>query len=246
MTMNQKKEALETNLLQDPLHPLFPVSLLLPSSSSSSGLREEERETSPLLKDKQQKPTQDEREKAQSRSAGALPSSYSPSARPHALWAAVLLLVYTTVSGETDMANYVLSTGPLSVCLDANNWSTYTGGVMTVCGNQVDHCVQAVGVDTSSTGGYWIVRNSWGTSWVSLPLPRRGRPTFLLTFLPSPLFSLFSSLFSLLSSLFSLLSPLSSLHDKQGEDGYIYLAYGKNTCDITNDPTWTSVSLVNN
>jgi len=131
---------------------------------------------------------------------------------------------YTTVSGETDMANYVLSTGPLSVCLDANNWSTYTGGVMTVCGNQVDHCVQAVGVDTSSTGGYWIVRNSWGTSWVSLPLPRRGRPTF--TDLSPPL--------------------LFSLHDKQGEDGYIYLAYGKNTCDITNDPTWTSVSLVNN
>jgi C1A family cysteine protease len=102
---------------------------------------------------------------------------------------------FTSISGgETDMANYVLSTGPLSICLDANNWSTYSGGIMTVCGQQVDHCVQAVGVDTSSTGGYWIVRNSWGTSW--------------------------------------------------GEDGYIYLAYGKNTCNLTNDPTWTTVSKV--
>jgi C1A family cysteine protease len=27
----------------------------------------------------------------------------------------------------------------------------------------VDHCVQAVGVDTDND--YWIVRNSWGTDW---------------------------------------------------------------------------------
>ena len=34
---------------------------------------------------------------------------------------------------------------------------------MTKCGNSVDHCVQAVGIDTAA--GYWKVRNSWGTSW---------------------------------------------------------------------------------
>ena len=60
------------------------------------------------------------------------------------------------------MASYVQSTGPLSVCVDANNWNSYTGGIMSVCGTSVDHCVQAVGVDASS---YWKVRNSWGTSW---------------------------------------------------------------------------------
>ena len=86
-----------------------------------------------------------------------------------------------------------MGTGPLSVCLDANNWNTYTGGIMKSCGNRVDHCVQAVGVDTGS-GGYWKVRNSWGTTW--------------------------------------------------GEGGYIRLAYGQNTCDITNDPTYTKVSKV--
>lgn len=69
---------------------------------------------------------------------------------------------YTTVSGESSMASYVGSTGPLSVCLDASTWNSYTGGVMKVCGNSVDHCVQAVGVDTSTS---WKVRNSWGTSW---------------------------------------------------------------------------------
>jgi C1A family cysteine protease len=60
------------------------------------------------------------------------------------------------------MSNYVLSTGPLSVCVDAARWNSYRGGIVTSCGNRVDHCVQAVGVDTSS---HWIVRNSWGTSW---------------------------------------------------------------------------------
>jgi len=70
---------------------------------------------------------------------------------------------YKTVSGESSMASYVESTGPLSVCLDASTWNSYSGGVMSVCGRSVDHCVQAVGIDSSS--GYWKVRNSWGTSW---------------------------------------------------------------------------------
>merc|ERR1719399_1729472 len=75
---------------------------------------------------------------------------------------------YTTVSssasGESTMASYVASTGPLSICVDAESWSSYTGGIMKVCGNSVDHCVQAVGINTGSNG-YWKVRNSWGTSW---------------------------------------------------------------------------------
>lgn len=69
---------------------------------------------------------------------------------------------YSTLKSESDMANYVLSTGPLSVCVDASSWNSYRGGVMKSCGKMVDHCVQAVGVDTSS---YWKVRNSWGVSW---------------------------------------------------------------------------------
>jgi len=71
---------------------------------------------------------------------------------------------YTTIQGETNMASYVQSTGPLSVCVDASSWNSYTGGIMSSCGKRVDHCVQAVGVD-ARTGGYWKVRNSWGTSW---------------------------------------------------------------------------------
>jgi len=100
---------------------------------------------------------------------------------------------YTTVKGESSMASYVQKTGPLSVCLDASTWNSYKGGIMTSCPNRVDHCVQAVGVDASSSG-YWKVRNSWGTSW--------------------------------------------------GESGYIRLAYGKNMCNIANDPTWVAVKKV--
>jgi len=69
---------------------------------------------------------------------------------------------YSTISGESQMASYVQNTGPISVCLDANNFNSYTGGVMAACGQQVDHCVQAVGVDV---GNYWVVRNSWGEGW---------------------------------------------------------------------------------
>merc|ERR1712046_44595 len=98
---------------------------------------------------------------------------------------------YYTLSSESAMASYVESTGPLSVCLDASSWNSYVGGILSACGNSVDHCVQAVGIDSDS---YWKVRNSWGTSW--------------------------------------------------GESGYIRLSYGSNTCDITNDPTYTSVSNV--
>jgi len=72
---------------------------------------------------------------------------------------------YTTINGESAMTSFMQGTGPLSVCLDASKWNSYKGGVVTSCGQRVDHCVQAVGVDTAASEPYWLVRNSWGTSW---------------------------------------------------------------------------------
>jgi C1A family cysteine protease len=66
---------------------------------------------------------------------------------------------------ESSMQSYVGSTGPLSVCVDANSWNSYRGGIMTSCGNNVDHCVQIVGYGTSGSTNYWKVRNSWGGNW---------------------------------------------------------------------------------
>lgn len=73
---------------------------------------------------------------------------------------------FSTVSGdnvEAAMATYVQTTGPLSVCLAADTWMSYTGGVISSCDDAVDHCVQAVGVDIQN--GFWKVRNSWGADW---------------------------------------------------------------------------------
>merc|ERR1719150_3447579 len=66
---------------------------------------------------------------------------------------------------ESSMQSYVGSTGPLSVCVDANSWNSYRGGIMTSCGNSIDHCVQIVGYGTSGSTSYWKVRNSWGRNW---------------------------------------------------------------------------------
>lgn len=66
---------------------------------------------------------------------------------------------------ENQMMQYMNSVGPISICIDASSWSYYTGGVLTSCGNQVDHCVQAVGYNSAAETPYWIVRNSWSTSW---------------------------------------------------------------------------------
>jgi C1A family cysteine protease len=67
------------------------------------------------------------------------------------------------LTSESAMETYVLNNGPLSVCIDASNWASYTHGILSTCGTTVDHCVQAVGIDTDD--GYWLIRNSWGTDW---------------------------------------------------------------------------------
>merc|ERR1711879_910955 len=64
-----------------------------------------------------------------------------------------------------------LEKSPLSVCVNAGVWNDYTGGVLTsaACGSMgadsQDHCVMAVGFNSTASTPYWIVRNSWATTW---------------------------------------------------------------------------------
>lgn len=95
---------------------------------------------------------------------------------------------------ETKMSNYITSTGPLAVCIDANGFNSYYGGVMSVCGTSVNHCVQLVGLNSGASTPYWILRNQWNTWW--------------------------------------------------GVNGFIWMKYGVNTCAITTDPIYVSVTLV--
>ena len=97
----------------------------------------------------------------------------------------------------TLLAQNIATHGPASICVNAANWSSYVGGVMTetACGGMastdIDHCVQLTGYNAEANPPYWIVRNSWATDW--------------------------------------------------GVNGYIYLAFGENTCGLANEATFVTL-----
>jgi C1A family cysteine protease len=74
---------------------------------------------------------------------------------------------YTDVkkNDETGLMSAV-NIEPVSVAVDAQSWSSYRKGVMSgFCGKQLDHGVLAIGYGTDGGQDYWLVKNSWGTSW---------------------------------------------------------------------------------
>jgi len=64
---------------------------------------------------------------------------------------------------------FVANKGPLGISVDASAWSGYESGVFGGCdmtSPDIDHAVQLVGFGTDpSLGDYWLVRNSWGSSY---------------------------------------------------------------------------------
>lgn len=63
-----------------------------------------------------------------------------------------------------------LAVSPLSIAVAAGNnyFMSYSSGVLdtTGCPTSIDHAVNMVGWGVTDSGtSYWIIRNSWGTSW---------------------------------------------------------------------------------
>jgi len=58
---------------------------------------------------------------------------------------------------------------PVAVSIDANGnkFGNYRSGILTSkdCGNSLDHAVLAVGYGSENGKEYYIVKNSWSTSW---------------------------------------------------------------------------------
>lgn len=95
---------------------------------------------------------------------------------------------------EKALAQALMQYGPLSICVNAFSWKSYSGNgaILTpdVCDGavaKIDHCVTLVGWGTKEGTAYWIIKNSWGENW--------------------------------------------------GNNGYIYLKYGENTCGLANEAT---------
>ena len=67
---------------------------------------------------------------------------------------------YTDIKTCDALVN-ALSARPISIAVDATNWSPYKSGIFNNCKTSLNHGVLLVGVSDD----FWVVKNSWGTTW---------------------------------------------------------------------------------
>lgn len=71
---------------------------------------------------------------------------------------------------EEGLARVLAAKGPVSICVNAEPWQYYRGGIVSKrgcsgAGDAINHCVQLVGYNKAALTPYWIVRNSWSAEW---------------------------------------------------------------------------------
>jgi len=66
-------------------------------------------------------------------------------------------------AGAEDDVITALNTQPVSICVDASTWFSYSSGIFNDCNTapQLDHAVLIVGY----TADHYVVKNSWDTTW---------------------------------------------------------------------------------
>lgn len=76
-----------------------------------------------------------------------------------------------TFQGENQLKNFVANVGPISAWLVAAPiFQHYNGGVFydascSRAGQNYNHLVLIVGYGTENGQNYWLMKNSWGTTW---------------------------------------------------------------------------------
>jgi cathepsin F len=76
--------------------------------------------------------------------------------------------VSSSASGESNIAPYLYANGPLTIGINANPMQYYVAGIddPSNCSPLLlNHAVLIVGYGTQNGVDYWLIKNSWGTTW---------------------------------------------------------------------------------
>jgi C1A family cysteine protease len=76
---------------------------------------------------------------------------------------------YSVKANDQIALKEAVSKGPVSIAIEADTryFQSYASGVLTsaTCGTTLDHGVLVVGYGTENGQDYWLVKNSWSTTW---------------------------------------------------------------------------------
>ncbi|KAG1681410.1 Cathepsin O [Nymphon striatum] len=69
-------------------------------------------------------------------------------------------------SNEFEILKTIAYHGPVVAAVNSRSWHDYLGGIIQYhCDDKVDHAIQIVGYDLTGEVPFYIVRNSWGSSF---------------------------------------------------------------------------------